>query len=299
MGTNSTRLLIADVDSNGVHEVHRESRVTKLGRGVDHSGQLAHEAIEETCAAVRDYKAHYEEQGADRVVAIATSAVRDAKNGDAFAAELREQFALDIQILGGSREAWLTFLGACANRDGCDQTLVIDIGGGSTELIVGTEEDMDFHASLQCGVVRHTERHVSQDPPTAAELEELAADVRKLIDAGMAANPDALAKEGIAVAGTPTSLAAIDLELDPYDPERTDGHRLSLQRVQRLLSRLACLPLAERLKLKGLSSGRAPTIIAGVVILIEIMRAFALDGIEVSERDILHGAALDAAFAAA
>jgi exopolyphosphatase / guanosine-5'-triphosphate,3'-diphosphate pyrophosphatase len=139
MGTNSTRLLIADVDSHGVHEIHRESRVTRLGRGVDHSGQLTHEAIEETCAAVRDYKAQYEEQGAERVVAIATSAVRDAKNGDAFAAELREQFALDARVLDGSQEAWLTFLGACANRDGCDHTLVIDIGGGSTELIVGTE----------------------------------------------------------------------------------------------------------------------------------------------------------------
>jgi exopolyphosphatase/guanosine-5'-triphosphate,3'-diphosphate pyrophosphatase len=299
MGTNSTRLLVADVNSNGVHEVERETRVTRLGRGVDHSGHLTHEAIEETCAAVADYIRRYRELDADRVVVIATSAVRDAKNGDAFAAELRERFALNTQILDGSQEAWLTFLGACANRDGFDDTLVIDIGGGSTELIVGAEEEMSFHASLQCGVVRHTERHICHDPPSTAELEELAADIRKEIDGAMAADPTALANEAIAVAGTPTSLGAIDLELDPYDPERTDGHRLSLEKVQRLLSRLASLPLAERLNVKGLSPGRAPTIIAGVVILVEIMRAFGLDAIEVSERDILHGAALDATFAAA
>ena len=299
MGTNSTRLLVADVDGQGVREVDRRTRVTRLGRGVDLSGQLAHDAIDDVCATVAEYVSRYEELRAERVTAIATSAVRDARNGEAFIAELRERFALDARILDGAEEAWLTYLGACANRDSCDHTLVVDIGGGSTELIIGTEDELDFHCSLQVGVVRQTERHLRHDPPATDELEELASDVRGLIDRAIADDPFVTANEAIAVAGTPTSLAAIDLELDPYDPDRVHGHRLSFAKVQRLLSRIAALPLAERLRLPGLQPGRAPTIVAGIVILAEVMRTFRLDEVEVSEHDILHGAALQATFAAA
>ncbi len=300
MGTNSTRLLVGDVRDGTLAELERRSTVTRLGRGVDTSGALAVEAIEDVCATVADYISLYEELEPERVIAIATSAVRDASNGAAFQAELRERFALAASILDGAEEARLTYLGACAGRpNGTDRTLVIDIGGGSTELILGSGSQIAWRTSLQAGTVRHTERHLPDDPPTAQELETLAADVHALIDAELKGEAIARARDGIAVAGTPTSLAAIDLALDPYDPEAVQGHRLGLATIQRMLSRLAAMPLAERLEVAGLHPDRAPTIVAGVVILIQAMRAFGLSEIEVSEHDILYGAALEAASAVA
>jgi exopolyphosphatase/guanosine-5'-triphosphate,3'-diphosphate pyrophosphatase len=295
VGTNSTRLLVADVVAGRVTEVERRSRVTRLGRGVDLSGQLSEEAIDAVCDAVGDYVSIYGEAGAGTVTAIATSAVRDASNGEAFVAELRERFALATRVLDGEEEARLTYLGATSERPPAEPTLVIDIGGGSTELIVGAGEEIEFHASLQLGVVRHTERHIASDPSTAAEMEALAADIRGPIEQAAAdfragRRPSA----GIAVAGTPTSLAAVELGLDPYDPERVHGHTLTLPSIQRLLSRFASASLAERREIPGLHPDRAPTIVAGVVILIEAMRAFGLERIGVSEHDILYGAALAA-----
>jgi exopolyphosphatase/guanosine-5'-triphosphate,3'-diphosphate pyrophosphatase len=293
MGTNSTRLLVADVEDHSVSEIERESRVTRLGRGVDTSGQLATEAIDDVCGAVGDYIRTYEDLGAEAVAAIATSAVRDADNASAFLAELRERFALDSRILSGREEAWLTYKGASFDRPAADGALVIDIGGGSTELIVGSGDQLGFYASLQAGTVRQTERHLTTDPPAPAELEELAVDVRALIDDELGNRAHVSATHGIAVAGTPTSLAAIDLELDPYDSEAVHGHKLGLPAIQHMYSELASMPLGERLQVTGLHPGRAPTIVAGVVILIQAMRAFGLDEIEVSEHDILYGAALE------
>jgi exopolyphosphatase / guanosine-5'-triphosphate,3'-diphosphate pyrophosphatase len=290
VGTNSARLLVADVAGGRVSPVERRSRVTRLGRGVDLTGRLSAEAIEEACAAIGDYVKAYEELGAETVVAIATSAVRDAENGSAFIAELRERFALSARVLDGEEEARLTYLGATSEQPPAEPTLVIDIGGGSTELIVGTGAEISFHASLQAGVVRHSERHVASDPPTAVELESLAADARGLIEAAVGAGIEA--KGGIAVAGTPTSLAAVEMELEPYDPARVHGHVLSLPSIQRMLSRLASTPLAGRVEIPGMHPDRAPTIVAGVVILIETMRAFGLQQIEVSEHDILFGTAI-------
>jgi len=295
MGTNSTRLLVADVVDGEVRELERRSTVTRLGRGVDTSGQLAAEAIEDVCAVVGGYIDIYERLDAEGVSAIATSAVRDAENSAVFLAELRERFALDATILDGAEESRLTYLGACAERPPADRTLVVDIGGGSTELVLGDGPRVGFYASLQVGTVRHTERYVTHDPPEAHELELLAADVSSEIAAALDGAAPAHASVGIGVAGTPTSLAAIDQELEPYDPELVHGYRLSLGSIQRMCSQLAAVPLAERRGVPGLHEGRAPTIVAGVVILIQVMRAFGLDQLEVSEHDILWGAALEAA----
>jgi exopolyphosphatase/guanosine-5'-triphosphate,3'-diphosphate pyrophosphatase len=295
IGTNSTRLLIADVAAGRVSEVERRSRVTRLGRGVDLSGQLSTEGIEAVCDAIAGYLELCREAGAEKLEAIATSAVRDASNGSAFLAELRERFALPARTLNGEEEARLTYLGATSERQPTEPTLVVDIGGGSTELIVGTGAEIAFHASLQAGVVRHTERHVSSDPPTTLELEALAADARALIEAALAGRPGPPPTAAIAVAGTPTSLASVEMELEPYDPERVDGHVLLLPSIQRMLSRLASAPLEERARIPGLHPDRAPTIVAGVVILIETMRTFGLDRLRVSEHDILYGTAIAAA----
>jgi exopolyphosphatase/guanosine-5'-triphosphate,3'-diphosphate pyrophosphatase len=292
IGSNSTRLLIADVEAGRVSEVERQSRVTRLGRGVDLSGQLSAEAIEAACEAIADYVEICRENEVETVEAIATSAVRDASNGSAFVAELRERFALSARMLDGEEEARLTYLGATCEHSPSEPTLVVDIGGGSTELIVGTGEEVAFHVSLQAGVVRHSERHISSDPPTALELEALAADFRSLIESATASAPDAAA--GIAVAGTPTSLASIELGLEPYDPKQVHGHTLTLATIQRSLSQLASAPLAKRAEIPGMHPDRAPNIVAGVVILVETMRAFGLEQIEVSEHDILYGTAIAA-----
>jgi exopolyphosphatase/guanosine-5'-triphosphate,3'-diphosphate pyrophosphatase len=293
IGTNSARLLVADVVGGRVEPVERRSQVTRLGRGVDLSGQLSSEAIEDACEAIAGYMEICEELKPETIDAIATSAVRDASNGSAFVAELRERFALSARVLDGEEEARLTYMGATSENPPAEPTLVIDIGGGSTELIVGTGDEVSFHASLQAGVVRHSERHIASDPPTALELEALAADVRGLIE--QAGSGSVSATAGIAVAGTPTSLAAIELSLEPYDPERVHGHVLELPAIQGMLSQLASVPLALRTAIPGLHPDRAPTIVAGVVILVEAMRAFDLERIEVSEHDILYGTALAAA----
>lgn len=226
---------------------------------------------------------------------IATSAVRDAENGSAFVAELRERFALSAQVLDGDEEARTTFLGTTAGRTGEESLLVVDIGGGSTELIVGRGREPLFHRSLQAGVVRHTERMLSSDPPKASELEQLAGDVNRLIGTALEGEELLEIERGVAVAGTPASVVAVDLQLEPYDPEQVEGHVLELGTIQRWLSELSSMPLASRRQVAGLHPERAEAIVAGLVILIEIMRTFNLGEVEVSEHDILHGGAIRAA----
>jgi exopolyphosphatase/guanosine-5'-triphosphate,3'-diphosphate pyrophosphatase len=294
MGSNSTRLLVADVEDGSIREVTRETRITRLAQGVDATGRLADEAVERVLAALSDYRAEIDRLGVERVTALATSAVRDAGNGEEFRELLRERFGFDARILTGDEEAKLTFRGATAARaPGGDPTLVLDIGGGSTEFVVGVPGDEPtFHVSTQAGAVRQTERHITADPPPHDDLVELADEVRGIIESAV---PDDLRRataSGIAVAGTATSVAAIDQELDPYDPERVHGYRLELGACERILAMLAAMTEEERRQVKGLHPDRAPTIVAGVAILIEAMRAFGLESMETSEADILHGAAL-------
>jgi exopolyphosphatase/guanosine-5'-triphosphate,3'-diphosphate pyrophosphatase len=170
---------------------------------------------------------------------------------------------------------------------------VIDIGGGSTEFVVGVPgEEPTFHVSTQAGAVRQTERHITADPPPPDDLAALADEVRAIVEGAVPEDLRRATAAGIGVAGTATSLAAIDQELDPYDPERVHGYRLELGACERILAMLAAMPEDERRQVKGLHPDRAPTIVAGVAILIEAMRAFGLESIETSEADILHGAAL-------
>ena len=202
-----------------------------------------------------------------------------------------------MRTITGDEEARLTFLGATSERDPLDETpvVVIDIGGGSTELVEGRGREMDFHVSTQAGVVRQTERHLHTDPPTSDELEALAADVRAIYAEAVPDDVKRAVAKAIAVAGTATQLAAIDLHLEPYDPERVHGHVLSRDRIEAILGALASLPLAERRQIIGLHPDRAPTIVAGSVLLVEALGTFGLDVVEISEHDILRGAALSAA----
>lgn len=297
IGTNSTRLLVADVADGRVSEIERRTRVTRLGRGVDYSRQLSANAIEDVCETVGEYVAALEELGAETVNVIATSAVRDAENGGAFVAELRERFALNAEVIDGNEEARLTYLGCVTGRSGDERLLVVDIGGGSTEMVVGRGPEADFHASLQAGVVRHTERLLTSDPPTTTELESLSSDIHRLLKEALDGYDVPVIDAAVAVAGTPSSLAAMDLELEPYNPLAIEGHRLPLKTIQWWLSRLSSIPVADRKLIVGLHPDRARAIVAGVVILVEIMRAFNLEEVEVSEHDILYGGAIKAAAA--
>jgi exopolyphosphatase/guanosine-5'-triphosphate,3'-diphosphate pyrophosphatase len=295
IGSNSTRLLIADVDPGNGHitELRRQSRVTRLGDGVDAAGSLSPQATERVFAVLREYRAAIEEAGCEANLAVLTSAVRDASNGGEFATSVREDYALDAKVLAGEEEAQLTFLGAMSGRPAADQpTVVIDIGGGSTEFVVGVGRSAGFHVSLNVGVVRMSERHIATDPPTPAELQALAEDTGQILRDGLPAEERLPVKRGVAVAGTATSAASIELALDPYDPARVHGHELQLGTVELLLARLADMSEDERREVVGLHPDRAPTIVAGMIILRESMRAFELERIDVSEHDILYGGAL-------
>ncbi|HEY2161107.1 MAG TPA: Ppx/GppA family phosphatase, partial [Solirubrobacteraceae bacterium] len=171
-------------------------------------------------------------------------------------------------------------------------TLVFDIGGGSTELVIGAGNQMSFHVSTQAGVVRMTERHLHSDPPTPDEQNALAADVREILEAGTPVEQRSAVRHAIGVAGTATSLAAISQRLEPYDPWKVHGYVISRAECERILETLAKLPLERRREVPGLHPDRAPTIVAGVIILIEILELFALHEVEISEHDILRGAAL-------
>ncbi len=295
IGTNSTRLLIADVEDGKVVEVlERRTEITRLGAGVDADGRLSEEAMERVYSALDEFGALLEQHGADDRVAVLTSAVRDAANGQEFADTVRTRWGLEPHILSGDEEARLTFLGATSERDPDDRTptLVIDIGGGSTEFVIGTGREMTFHVSNQAGVVRQTERHLKTDPPAREELEALARDVREIFRRGV---PEARRREvghAIAVAGTATSLASIAQDLEPYDPDKVEGYVLSDEECRRFLDRLAKLTLAERREVRGLHPDRAPTIVAGVVIMLQALELFGLEEFEVSEHDILRGAAI-------
>ena len=294
IGTNSTRLLIADVDDGRVHEVVRRTEVTRLGEGVDATGRLGEEPMSRVLATLEAYHEAIREQGCDATTGVLTSAVREAENGPEFAELIRTRFDLDVRTISGEEEARLTFLGATAERpdppDG--SLLVIDIGGGSTEFVIGRGGEVTFNVSTQAGVVRQTERHLHGDPPTPAELRALGDEVRAIVADAVPAEVRATVAAAVGVAGTATSCAAIAQELDPYDPNRVEGYVLELGDLELLLARLAGMPLAERRKVVGLHPDRAPTIVAGVLILLEALRTFDLDRVEVSERDILWGAAI-------
>lgn len=291
LGSNSTRLLVADVSGDAVIEIERLMRITHLGEGVDHSRRLGATAIDRVADCVEDYAERARRLGAERLLAVATSAVRDARNGGEFLTALERDLGIETRMLSGDQEAAMTFRGVTSARPVQPATLVCDIGGGSTELILGGPEGVTAASSLDIGCVRMSERHLASDPPAETELAGLREAVarslpRSLVDA---------AEQVVGVAGTVTTLATIDLDLAEEVPELIDQHPLGAAAVEAQLARLAALPLARRREVRGLMPARAPTIVAGAAILAELLRATGATELRVSERDILHGAALTAA----
>jgi exopolyphosphatase/guanosine-5'-triphosphate,3'-diphosphate pyrophosphatase len=292
IGTNSTRLLVADVsESGGIAEVERLLEITRLGDRVDAERRLTGEAIARVRAALERYAARAAVLTAEPVLAVATSAVRDAENGREFLAEAAEAHGFVPLLLTGDEEAGMTYRGVCSRRAVGSGTLICDIGGGSTELILGGADGVLDRASLDIGCVRLSERHLRADPPTPAEIAALRAEAA----AALPGRLTGAARELVGVAGTVTTLATIDMGLEFEIPEAIDGHRLPAGSVERLLGELAAMPLEQRRLVRGLMPERAPTIVAGTLILSAIVAATGADAVVVSERDILHGAVLAAA----
>jgi len=297
IGTNSTRLLVADVSGDRVEELERRLAITRLGEGVDDRRRLLPAAVARVRNVLVDYRRAADDLGAKRTLALATSAVRDAENGEAFLGELEWSYGFATRLLSGDEEALLTFRGVASGRTIAGSTLVVDVGGGSTELILGGPEGVSFHTSLDLGCVRLTERFLHGDPPAAEELEACGAHVRELLHEAILA--EVAPATAIGVAGTVTTLAMLDLGLEEEVPELVHGHTLSQNRVERFLGELGDRPVSELRELPGLHPERAPVIVAGVAVVLEILRHFGLDELEVSERDLMHGGALTAAELAA
>jgi exopolyphosphatase / guanosine-5'-triphosphate,3'-diphosphate pyrophosphatase len=295
IGTNSTRLLVADVDDGRIIDLERETRITRLGEGVDERRRLLPVPIARVRNVLTDYRHAAETLGAERTLAIATSAVRDAENGEAFLGEIEWSYGFATRLLTGHDEALMTYRGVTSDRELDSGTVIVDIGGGSTELVAGGPDGVRWHNSLDIGSVRLTERFLHGDPPTQDELDACAQAARSLLAERV---PDEIRDSvvsAIGVAGTITSIAALALGLNEYDRERVHGSSLTADALALQLERLAAVPLAERRTMRPLDPERAPVIVAGAVIAREAMAFFGVDTLEISERDILDGAALAAA----
>jgi exopolyphosphatase/guanosine-5'-triphosphate,3'-diphosphate pyrophosphatase len=286
-GTNTTRLLVADVEDGAVEEVSKRVEITRLGEGVDARRRLLPLSIARVRNALTDYRREAERLGAERILLVATSSVRDAENGEAFLGEIEWSYGFTTKLLTGEEEAELTFRGAADGRVGT--TLVIDPGGGSTEFVVGEAGVVRSHVSVDIGSVRLTERFLHTDPPTTAEQQACADYVRSMLP------PPPDVENAVGVAGTITTLAALGLGSADSEGLGTHGHRLTLGAVRAQRVWLAALPLAERRRLPGLHPERAPVIVAGAILVEQVIGDYGLEALEVSERDILHGAALEAA----
>ena len=291
-GTNSTRLLIADESGKRVIE---ELRITRLGEGVHKNASLLPEATRRTCVALREFKELVDTHGVAGIRAVATSAVRDSANAADFIAQASAAIGCDIEVISGTEEAVLTFAGATSTPLLTDPQLVIDIGGGSTEFVLGERSKVAFAESFQLGCVRLTERYLHSDPPTVAEFEE----VTRLVEATIARSqlPDLVATQQpnlIAVAGTATSLAALDLGLDEFESDEVDGHILSFESIAALHAELASKTVAERTN-RVIPTGRAEVILGGSIVLISAMRALGFSNCRVSVSDLLTGLVFDQA----
>jgi exopolyphosphatase/guanosine-5'-triphosphate,3'-diphosphate pyrophosphatase len=295
-GTNSVRLLVADLDEGGrgKADVHREMRVVRLGEGVDRTGELAPAALERTGAALRDYAATARRLGAERVRLVATSATRDARNREAFARLVEQALGVQPEVVTGQEEAALSFVGATTGLDAAAPYLVMDIGGGSTELVLG-EAQVEAASSVDVGCVRLTERHLHDDPPTPEQVAAARADVEAALAQAEQVVPVTRAATALGLAGSVTTVAAMALGLPSYQPERIHGARVPAQQVRDVTERLLAMSRAERARLPFMHPGRVDVIGGGALVLLCAVERFGIEEVLVSETDILDGIALSLA----
>lgn len=294
IGTNSVLLLIADATT--LEPIVERATITRLGQGVDHSGVPSDEAVERTLRCLADYAASIHAHGVARLDVVGTSAMRDARGGEGFVESTRQLLGVRPRVISGDEEAALTFEGALSGIEGLGdrEVVVFDIGGGSTEIIVGLPSatgrpTLERAQSLDVGSVRLFERHVRGDPPAPAELDQVRGDVRRALSKlGFSAPAGAPL---VGVAGTLTTLAAVSLSLSPYDGSRVHGSRLAREELSRLATLLAGLPLDARRQLPGLEPKRADVIVAGVVLALEVLDWARATELIVSDRGVRWGLA--------
>ena len=290
LGSNSVRLFLCDgIDASGPRG-GRTTTVVGLRRGAAPDGALAEDALARLDACLAEYAGPTAAFAPERIVAVGTSAVRDAPNRDRVAAILHERLGAALTVLDGEQEALCSFAGARLGSPGAGEIMVVDIGGASTELVRGGPQGPAGAVSLQLGAVRQTERHLAGDPPAPAELAALRDEAGALVRGALERIGGPAAAVG--VAGTITTLAAI--ELGAYDPARVHGHRLCLDVIRGITAELAALPIARRREVPGLEPARAGVIVAGAVIAVAVLEEAGLEAMSVSERDLLDGVVLAA-----
>lgn len=294
-GTNSVRLLIADLpaeDGAPLTDITRRMEIVRLGQGVDRTGRLAPDAIERTRVALDGYAGRIRGLAAQRVRMVATSATRDAANADEFHTMVLETLGVEPEVVSGDEEARLSFTGAVRGLplDTPSPVLVVDIGGGSTEFVLG-DGSVEHAVSVDIGCVRMTERHLRGDPPTAEQVAAARADISAAVDRALAVVPGQLARTVVGLAGSVTTVTALALGLDSYQPERIHHARVSDSAVAEVTGRLLAMTHAQRLALPVMHPGRADVIGAGALILTVILARLDADSVIASEHDILDGIA--------
>jgi exopolyphosphatase / guanosine-5'-triphosphate,3'-diphosphate pyrophosphatase len=289
-GTNSVRLLIADVAAGRLTDVARRMEIVRLGEGVDRTGRLAPEAVDRTRRALLGYAAEIAELGVTRVRMCATSASRDASNAGEFRDMVRGVLGVEPEVVSGDEEARLSFTGAVQGLDAEPPYLIVDIGGGSTEFVTGRAET-EHAISVDVGCVRMTERHLRSDPPTAAEIAAAERDITAAVDAALAAVPGREARTLVGLAGSVTTVTALALQLPRYDATRIHHARVGHDAVATVTADLLAATVAERRALPVMHPGRADVIGAGALILRIVMERSGHDSVVASEHDILDGIA--------
>ncbi|CAB5240223.1 unannotated protein [freshwater metagenome] len=290
-GTNSIRLLIADIEGENFHEIFRTMEIVRLGQGVDKTGEFHPDAITRTLAAVDIFAKEISRRGVEKIRFCATSATRDAKNRDLFIDGVKERLGIEPEVISGEEEASLSFIGATRDfKESDGPFLVVDIGGGSTEFVYGTTH-VEFAKSVDIGCVRMTERNFHSDPPTAQEVENARADIQEAIASAAAVVPITQAKTLIAVAGTATSVAAASLGLDSYDRYAIHLARVSAESTHAVSQKFQTMTPDDRARVGFLHPGRADVFAAGSLVLSEIMKATGAKEFVASESDILDGMA--------
>jgi exopolyphosphatase/guanosine-5'-triphosphate,3'-diphosphate pyrophosphatase len=294
-GTNSIRLLIADIDGNNFREVTRDMEIVRLGQGVDETGQFHPDAIARTLAAVDKFAAEIAKRGVEKIRFCATSATRDATNRHSFVDGVRDRLGIELEVISGDEEAALSFAGAIKDLDPSNGPfLVVDIGGGSTEFVFGTST-VEAARSVNIGCVRMTERHFASDPATTEQIELARTDIQVAISQAAAVVSITKAKTLVAVAGTATTVAAAALELPEYDRYAIHLSRISAQQTHDAASMFATSTREQRLSLGYMHPGRVDVIAAGSLVLSEIMKATGASEFVASESDILDGMAFSLA----
>lgn len=291
IGTNSVLLTVADAEGGAIEIVEQFATVTRLGQDVDRTGELHSDAIARTLACLRDYRAHLDRLKVEKGKAVGTSALRDAHGGSSFIESAAQILGFAPEIISGEREAELTFLGALDGLSVEGPSFVFDIGGGSTELILGKKTARGAHiqhgVSLNMGSVRLTERAALSDPPTSVELGRVRSEIHALLKTAGFSVPTGT--EVVGVAGTVTTLAAIVENMSSYDPNLIHGYRLESERVSELVKRLAKMTVAERKQLPGLTPGRADVIVAGAILCEEILKFASAEALIASDRGVRFG----------